>query len=1252
MSSATAPNPELEERLSIAHAALQKGDLPKAASLYRSVLSLDPANLLANYWLGVLALNAGSIRQAVTCLQTAALADPHFPDVHLDLGLAHQASSHLDQAEACFRMVRERFPDYAINQLRLAADFEQQAQLNEAIEACRRALLAFPREAGLLRKLADLLSRLNRWPEALPVWRTLLEIRPDCAVTHYAFGLACLQRGDLEIALEAFQKTLRVDSTFLAALLNLGLLWQRLGKPHNAVDCFERALAINANDAEVHKALGDAWRELGQWTAANESWRKAIALRPDYADAWQNLALSLEREERLREALDCHQRVVELRPDDATARRYLGMVCQDLGMLDRAEESYRTGLTVSPNDADTHWQLFSLLASKGEFPEAWHEHEWRWEKKNRSTPKREFAQPRWNGEDLTGRAILLYGEQGFGDSIQAVRYAPLVQARGGRALVWCPPELVSIFQTVPGVAEVFSALGPGMKFDTHLPLMSLPLIFGTTLATIPNEAPYLRAPRDQLVKHKLPANQARGDCLKVGLVWCGSRSQPNDRRPVPFNFMRPLLEMTGIEFYSLQTGSAAEDAQNVVDLSSHLTDFAATAAVIEQLDLVITIDTSVAHLAGALGKPVWTLLSFASDWRWLLGREDSPWYPTMRLFRQTEPRAWAPVIERVCAALAKVQSSRTSSNVESSPSRVERSRFAEALVHHQSGRWAEAEVLYNRILQANDKNAEVLCLLGALRRQQGKLHEACEYLEKALALQPGSAQAHHELGLVCSELGELTKAIASYQRAIELQPEFPDAHYNLANAFHASGNNLEAMACYQRAVEQQPDFALAHYNLGLLAQERSEVEVAITSYRKVLTVEPTHRDALLNLALAIKDSGREAEAEANLKKLLQLEPDHAQAKINLASLLASRNELDQAESLCREVLNIQPHLPEGWLNLGVILQAKRDVTGAIDCFQRALKRRPDYADARFNLSIAELLSGRFGEGWRDFEARWQTANPIFAPREFASPLWQGETLAERTLLVHAEQGLGDAIQFIRYVPLLASQGARVIVECPPPLTRLLGTINGVSAVMPRGGALPSFDFHIPLLSLPLRFATKAETIPNAVPYLRVPSGVQVPVPAPTPGSLKIGLVWAGNPTHGADRNRSIPLALFEPIFSLEKSNLHSLQVGPASRHLFEIVRSSRITDLAPQLNDFAATAAAIEKMDLIISVDTAVAHLAGALAKPIWLLLPFVPDWRWLLDRSDSPWYPTMRLFRQRRHGDWASVIENVASALRKQTNG
>jgi len=368
--------------------------------------------------------------------------------------------------------------------------------------------------------------------------------------------------------------------------------------------------------------------------------------------------------------------------------------------------------------------------------------------------------------------------------------------------------------------------------------------------------------------------------------------------------------------------------------------------------------------------------------------------------------------------------------------------------------------------------------------------------------------------------------------------------------------------------------------------------------------------------------------------------------------MAKLDRVEEAEGLHRRAIAIKPDFADAHYNLGVALHGQGRFDEALASYDEAARLNPEFVDARWNRAFLWLTMGRFAEGWREHEWRWRRKHQ--PPRSFPQPLWKGEPIAGRTILLHNEQGVGDTLQFVRYAPLVAAQGARVLVQVQRPLARLVrASLDGGIEVLAEGDLLPPFDLHAPLLSLPLAFATTLETVPARIPYLKADAAAAARWRSrigPLPG-LKIGLVWAGNAQHKNDRNRSIALERLMPLVDEVKARWFSLQVGERAGDLARVA-SGRINNLADRFTDFAETAAAIDNLDLVISVDTAVAHLAGALGKPAWVLLPAVPDWRWLLVRSDNPWYPTARLFRQPARGDWDSVMQALRAALHELAGG
>lgn len=426
-------------------------------------------------------------------------------------------------------------------------------------------------------------------------------------------------------------------------------------------------------------------------------------------------------------------------------------------------------------------------------------------------------------------------------------------------------------------------------------------------------------------------------------------------------------------------------------------------------------------------------------------------------------------------------------------------------------------------------------------------------------------------------------------------------------------------------------------------------EKALANFEAALAVESGDVNALNNRAATLMRLKRHDEALAAYERLLAKQPDHLDALNNCGGLNVRLGRPDAALACYDRALAVAPALAELHINKGTALRALNRFDEALASFVAAAAIDPQRAEAHYNASLVRLCLGEFQAGWRDYEWRWRKADWASKRRNFMAPLWLGhEPIDGKTILLHAEQGFGDTIQFARYVPLVARRGANVILECQAELTPLLGNLGSLAQIVAHGAPLPAFDLHCPLLSLPLAFGTVLETIPNVVPYLN----------APQPYSrkwadrlarispLRVGLIWAGNSAHLNDHNRSIPLHLIEPMLALERVHFVSLQKAMSPADLARLKQRGNVTLLGDELGDFADTAAVMAMLDLVITVDTAAAHLAGAMGKAVGLLVPFAPDWRWMAERTDSPWYPTMRLFRQTAIGDWRAPLERMYREL------
>ncbi|QCN93800.1 tetratricopeptide repeat protein [Azospirillum argentinense] len=577
-----------------------------------------------------------------------------------------------------------------------------------------------------------------------------------------------------------------------------------------------------------------------------------------------------------------------------------------------------------------------------------------------------------------------------------------------------------------------------------------------------------------------------------------------------------------------------------------------------------------------------------------------------------------------------------------------------AIDHHQSGRLAEAATLYGRILEADPEQPDAAQFLGVLHAQTGRPADGARLLRRALALRPDSAGGHSNLAGARQSMGDAAGAEAGYARALRLDPLLADAHASRAAALRDLNRVPEAARSAQRALALLPASADALVNLAETALAGRRGEEAERAARRAAALAPGSPAAWMMLGSACAAQKRWDEAETAYRAALDLAPGYGAAWGNLGSLLAGQGRFDEALAAFATAEERGFSGPSLWSARGNARLAMARPVEALADFDRLLQARPGDAGMRWNRGFARLLAGDCEGGWPEFDWRRHDARAEPPWRRFVQPTWTGGDIAGRTILLYAEQGLGDTLQFVRYAPLVAARGARVILEVQRPLMSVMSDLPGVERLIARGDPLPDFDLECPLMSLPRAFGTKLDDVPAAVPYLRADLkraaawSERLADGQLTGGQgLRVGLVWAGNPRFPGDALRSPRLAGLRPVLDVPGVRFFGLQKGPGREDLERVPTPSAFTDLGPDIADFADTAAVMANLDLVISSCTGPAHLAGALGVPVWVVLPLSPDWRWLLGREDSPWYPTARLFRQTRVGDWTEVAGRVADALR-----
>lgn len=834
-----------------------------------------------------------------------------------------------------------------------------------------------------------------------------------------------------------------------------------------------------------------------------------LAPPPDSPEGWFVLGVNYTQAKDFAAAEACFRKTLEMAPQSLPTLLNLGYVLGEQGRYEESLHCYDRILAAFPESAEARYNRAAHLLRMGNLKDGFADYETRFAAM-KGADSRTYNQPRWDGSPLDGRSILVYCEQGLGDALMFSRYVPLLARMGGRVVLEVQPPLVSLMSLLEGISQVLAKAALPPLTDTHIPLLSLPHLVATSLETIPAQVPYLKAPPEKLAEWQARIGAgSRG--FRVGIAWAG-KEHPYPNRSCPPEYLVPLLQLPHVDFFSLQVGEkdrfpllpACSD--RVTDLTDNLCDFVDTAALIAGLDLVITIDTAVAHLAGALGKPAWVMLPHVSDWRWLLHRDDSPWYPTMRLFRQPRDGDWPSVIGRVTAEL-------------------------------------------QGLLAQREQAADTV---------EAMFQEAKERIDQ----------------------GDPAGAVGALQTLCGNDPDDPAVWYQLGRAHDCNEQPAEAERCYKRALLLYPNSPAILFALGRLCLAREYF----------------------------------AGAESFLGKA------HSLAAHSIVILL----------------------------DLGAAFVAQGKINKAFECCRRMLAIDPRCDLALNNLAYLQLGGGDYVAGFANFEARLKVEKFQIDTRNYRQPRWDGSPLAGKSILVFGEQGMGDVIQFSRYIPLIAAQGGRVVFEIDPPLIPLFEGFPGTAMVVPKSSEPPLTDVYIQLLSLPHLLGTTFNTVPADVPYL-------FPDPAKTEswherliagGNLRIGLVWGGSPRNANDRQRSCPVALLAPLGRVAHVGFFSLQVGPAAEEVVTAPAELRLTDLADELKDWTDTAAVIANLDLVITVDTAVAHLAGALGRPVWVMLPFAGDWRWIRGRNDTPWYPSMRLFWQERWGDWGGVIDRIRTAL------
>jgi tetratricopeptide (TPR) repeat protein len=958
----------------------------------------------------------------------------------------------------------------------------------------------------------------------------------------------------------------------------------------------------------------------------------------------------------------------------------------------QAVEFYNKVTAKHPEHGMAHWNKSLALLVAGRLEEGWKEFDWRFNKEAPVGPHG-YTKPEWDGEPLNGRGILIHGmEQGVGDILQFMRYVKYVEQKGGRILFAAQQPVFNLLsgESSEQLDTTGSHSGPlspiSLDYDVQIPLLSLPKVLGTnSVEKIPFDGPYVEA--DAALAATWVKKMAAPNKFKVGIVWAGNPKHKNDNnRSTMLEDFAPLANIPGIEFYSVQKGvaevelSSPPEGLNILSLSDEIKDFSDTAAAIANLDLVISVDTSVVHLAGAMGRPVWTLLAFNPDWRWLLNRDDTPWYPSMKLFRQKIRGEWLPVFNEVAVTLLELVVSKVH---KISFSELDR-QLIDAATMAQQGKPDLAWAIYQKLLQqAECQNSALFQQVVNFSEKYNYIQQVIVALQDLLNLENNNEWLLHGYAKLLIKNKQASDAEPLLRSLVEQKKDFLPAYMLLGYLLHEQNRFADAITVLEKVKVLFPENLNIQYQLGRANQRLGQRDAAMQFYKQVISGIPRHDKARNNLAVALEEADLLDEALEQLQAALRYAPNHLFAWSNLGRVLLAKNELEIAETCLARAIEINPGLAEAHYAMGGVHLAKERYPEAVVEFQQAVTINPKMADvyaaltmpywrlgdkvqaeiarakakeidpenrhADINMAWCYLPKGDFKNGLPAYEARLKSVSE--KRLKPASPRWDGGVLENKKLLVFAEQGFGDSIQFVRFLPLIPN--AKVLFVCQDGLESLLAKCPGVETVVARSvfESNPiAHDLNIPLMSLPLMLGIdEVAKIPAKVPYIFADADKLVKWKkhlADISHQAKVGLVWAGNPKHKGDKDRSISLRHFIPLSQVAGVDFFSLQKGERVFEGNEYGAQLGLYDLDGDLTDWEQTAAAIMNLDLVITVDTAIAHLAGALGKPVWVLIPKIADWRWIEGMETSPWYPTIRIFRQQESGNWPEVIGRLMLAM------
>lgn len=1154
----------------------QNGNLEEAEKGYLELIKENPDDGKLNFLLGTLYLQFGKPDVSSVFLGKSISQNPSDIKAINNLGLAYQSMGRYEDAVKMFTAAINEDENYLSAYNNLGICYQLAGDYNNAVKVLKTSLLLDENDDETNYNLGAVLHNQGYVKEALEYYSKAVELNPEYIEALYNIALINISENDFINAKSNLEKANNIIPENFDVLFNLGFVNEQLNDFEKAKVFYKAAKRLNNESAELNFNLGNIYKTEKNWIKAESYYLNALKNKID-PRILNNLGFARHRQGKYEEAIINYKAAIELDKNYSDAKINLGASLLELGNIEEAVMNYNEVLNINNSDATAHFNKAIALLLSGNFSDGWKEYEWRFFTSSAHSGKGKlvkpnFLKPEWKGENLQGKTILVHDEQGAGDSIQFIRFLSILKEFGAIVIFKCRKELINLYKKFDSIDEIVELTNNCPEnYDYEISLLSLPNILKIELNNVPSINSYLKVDQQKAEywKEKLYTDKK----LKIGLVWKGNANHEYDfKRSCALENFNNLLKNDDVAFYSLQLKHEDNELNNtkVVDLSNEIKSFEDTAAIISNLDLVITVDTAAAHISGALGKNTWVLLSKVPDWRWLMDRDDSPWYSSVKLFRQSQTGNWFDVFENLNNELKSLLNYDSEEFIKDFYDKK-----IKAFQYHVEGETEKAEKLYIELINMFSEDTELCFWLASLYKSKNDLANAIKYFEQALSINPKYYESIEALAIIYEQTKNYKKAAANYLILLD---------------------------------RDRNDFNLL-VKTGEIYGRLREFDIAEDYLKKAYNIDKNSFD-LLNI---------------------------------LGLVLQKNNKLSEAREMFFKAEELSPLTSGIYLNIGNTYLLEKKFDDAIRNYDEAIKLQNNFKDAHIAKGIILLLNEKYSQGWQEF--LWGLKRPVEISKNNEIPIWRPKPGNGETVLVYSEQGIGDIIQFSRYLRLIKELDYKIIFVCPQSLSGLYKGNEYLEVII--DSEKPDFqnleyNYYVPLLSLAGIFNTTTNNIPtcNEILNLRNVANNEFPINAE---KINVGFVWAGNPDNGNDHIRSTNLKSFERLFvNNSEVEFYSLQKDSGRDIDVACNKFKNVHNLAPYLRNFLDTAESINKLDLIITVETSVAHLSGTLNKNTWTLLPYLPDWRWLLNRDDSPWYPSMKLFRQEKPGDWNSLFDEV----------